>query len=396
MMCKKVMILGAGIYQLPLIQKSKELGHKTIVVSPRGDYPGIDESDIFLDINTTDIDSVFEAAKLYDIDAILTTGTDVAVPSIGFVVDELGLKGTSYQSALKSMDKSLMKEAFKDGGVPTAKFGISSNLAEAKQLASSIGFPLMVKASDSSGSRGVYKVEELVQLELLWKAAKDVSRNSLVVMEEFLDGVEFGAQAIIVDGTVIDIIFHNDTVTPAPNNAPLGHSVPCSISTSILSDAEDIVKRAIEVLGIDNTVSNVDLMLVGGKPYIIEIGARMGATCLPENVENYLGIDIYGLLLDIALGKPIVFNPNTQRTANAARLLCAPKSGQLVAIDIPDELTEHHSVIRIKVDKKPGDTVNEFKVGPDRIGEVIVTGGSYLEAEALAEDIAKQIKVHVI
>lgn len=395
-MCKKIMILGAGIYQLPLIQKSKELGYETIVVSPIGNYPGIDESDVFLNLDTTDTPSVFEAARRYDIDAILTTGTDVAVPSIGFVVDELGLKGTSYQSALKSMDKSLMKEAFKYGGVPTAKFGISSNLKEAQQLAASIGFPLMVKASDSSGSRGVYKVENIKQLDTLWKAAKDVSRNSLVVMEEFLDGIEFGAQAIVVDGVVIDIIFHNDTVTPAPNNAPLGHSVPCFISDSVLSNAEDIVKQAIAVLGIDNTVSNVDLMLVGDHPYIIEIGARMGATCLPENIENYLGIDIYSLLLDIALGQPVVPTPKTKLTANAARLLCAPQNGKLASIDIPLEFQENENVIRIKIDKQPGDIVNEFKVGPDRIGEVIVTGKSYEEAEALAEGIAKKIKVHVI
>lgn len=389
------MILGAGVYQESLIKKSKERGYQTIVVSPKGDYPGIKFADIYLDINTTDKDSIFRAAKSHQIDAILTTGTDVAVPTIGYVVDRMELKGPSYQSALKSMDKSLMKRAFYSGGVPTAKFDISESISEAERLAETIGFPLMVKASDSSGSRGVHKVESKEELYESWQAAFDVSRNKKVVMEEFLDGVEFGAQAIVANGQVIDVIFHNDTVTPAPNNAPIGHSVPCSLPTSVLEEAEAVVKRAIEVLEIDNTVSNVDLMLVNNKPYIIEIGARMGATCLPENVEHYLGIDIYGLLLDIALGSEIHFEPIKTPVANAARLLCAKSSGELLSIYVPNEVKENESLIRLKLDKNIGDQVNAFKVGPDRIGEILVKGDSYIDAERLAEEIANQIVVNV-
>lgn len=394
-MDRKVMILGAGVYQEPLIKKSNERGYQTIVVSPMGDYPGIKFADIYLDINTTDKDSILDAAKYHQIDAILTTGTDVAVPSIGYVVDCMGLKGPSYQSALKSMDKSLMKKAFQAGGVPTAKFDISTSLANAERLADVIGFPLMVKASDSSGSRGVHKVESKEEFYKSWQAAFEVSRNKKVVIEEFLDGVEFGAQAIVARGQVIDVVFHNDTVTPAPNNAPIGHSVPCSLPKSALDEAETVVKRAIEVLEIDDTVSNVDLMLVNNKPYIIEIGARMGATCLPENVEHYLGIDIYGLLLDIALGNDLNYEPAESLVANAARLLCAKSSGELLSIEIPNSVKENQSLIRLKLDKKTGDQVSEFKVGPDRIGEILVRGETYIDAERLAEEIANQIAVNI-
>jgi len=121
-MKKRLMILGAGTYQVPLIKKAKDKGLTVIVVSPNGNYPGIKLADIHIDIDTTDEENIIKAAVKYKISGITTTGTDVCVPSLGRVVDELGLAGTGYEAACKSMDKILMKQAFVEYNVLTAKF----------------------------------------------------------------------------------------------------------------------------------------------------------------------------------------------------------------------------------------------------------------------------------
>lgn len=79
MMKKKIMILGAGVYQVPLIKKAKNMGLVAVVVSPKGNYPGISLADIWLDIDTTDIDRIVEAAREHGVSGITTTGTDVCV-----------------------------------------------------------------------------------------------------------------------------------------------------------------------------------------------------------------------------------------------------------------------------------------------------------------------------
>ena len=51
---KKIMILGAGVYQVPIIQKAKEKGLYTIAVSPRGNYPGLKIADKTYDLDVRD------------------------------------------------------------------------------------------------------------------------------------------------------------------------------------------------------------------------------------------------------------------------------------------------------------------------------------------------------
>ena len=90
---KKLMIMGAGIYQVPLIKTAREMGIYTIAVSIPGKYPGFAYADEVLHINTVDAEAVLQAAKERKIDGICTAGTDVAVMTIGRVNDELGLSG---------------------------------------------------------------------------------------------------------------------------------------------------------------------------------------------------------------------------------------------------------------------------------------------------------------
>ena len=87
---KKLMIMGAGIYQVPLIKRAKEMGIYTIVVSIPGNYPGFALADQICYENTVDYERILEVAKREQIDGIVTAGTDVAVITIGKVCDELG------------------------------------------------------------------------------------------------------------------------------------------------------------------------------------------------------------------------------------------------------------------------------------------------------------------
>ncbi len=388
---QKILILGAGIYQVPLIKAAKDMGLKTIVVSVEGPYPGIELADEFFPINTTDVSAVTKLAVDQSVDAVITTGTDVSVPALGAVVDQLGLPGTGYEAALTSMNKVRMKKALYAAGVKTAEFQIVYSEKEALAAASEIGLPVMVKAVDSSGSRGITRVTSLALLPDAWEQAKANTRSDAVLVEKWLDGVEFGAQAFVQGSRVVRVLSHNDTVTPPPNCTPIGHSVPVQFCDEQIKSVEETVIKAIKALGIRDTVSNVDLMLVGDVPYVIELGARMGATCLPENICHYIGGDIYEYLINTALGnQPEI--PNGYSTANAALLLFSCTAGELQEVIVPEEIELHKDVLELVIDVKPGEKVDAFKVGPDRLGHIIVAAESAELAEAKAIKLAAKIQ----
>jgi biotin carboxylase len=390
----RLLILGGGVYQVPLIRRARELNLETIVVTPTGPFPGARLGDHHWDLDTTDEEAVLDAARSYGIDAVATTGTDVCLPVLGRIVDELGLHGPSGSSARMSADKTLMKRAFKKHRVPTAEFEIVSSLTDACNASRRLGFPLIVKASDSSGSRGVTRVDSADELEAAWSRAWAVSRNRLIVVERCLEGVEFGAQAFMCGDEVIAVFAHNDSVTSPPFQTPIGHSLPANLTSEQFASLDEVVCRAVRALGIRDAVCNVDLMFAGGQIQVLEIGARMGATCLPENVAVFTGLDVYGYLLQLALGQATAVRA-TREQPNASLLLRSNTSGIVQEVFVPEALSAHPALIELQIDVTPGDRVKTFQVGPDRIGHLVVKGDTAAEAEALAQELAGAIRVEV-
>jgi len=391
----KLMILGAGVYQVPLIKKAKAMGHNTFVVSPMGNYPGLAIADKVVDCDTRDQEAVLNAAIEFGIDGIVTTGTDVAVPTIGYLVDRLNLHGTGFDSSLKSMNKSDMKKCFFEHGIQTADYRVVKSLEDLKVVATEIGYPLMVKAVDSSGSRGITKVESESGLQAAFEESLSVSKVQDVIVEQYLSGYEIGAQAIVSGGEVEEVFLHSDIVTPPPISVPIGHAMPLDISEIVSEKTKLLIKDAVKALGIKDTISNVDIMIVDDEPYLLEIGARMGATCLPENISIYNRFDFYEYLVNLALGLKPKLDLSLDKQPNAALLLCSDKTGTVKEIIVPDSVYQNERLIDLSLDVSVGDKVSKFNVGPDRIGQIITIGETESEAINLAKELMSQIVISV-
>ncbi len=391
---RHVLILGAGVYQVPLIRKARDKGCHVSVATWKGDYPGLAFADETWFVDTCDYEELLRLSRANNIEAVLTTGTDVAIPSLGYLCDKLNLPGITYETAQLCSNKILAQQHFAKHGVSTAKHQCVATLSEARKAVSSMGLPVMVKAPDSSGSRGVVAVKQDSELNFAFEQAMAVSKLGEVLIEEMLIGEEFGAQAIVSAGRVLHCLCHNDTVTPSPVSVPIGHSYPFNMNDILQQEALDVTQQAVTALGIENALCNVDLMASERGVRILEIAPRIGATGIPEITLRHFGIDLYDLALQMALGLSPQMNVHPG-PASAILIIRSPKTGVLTRCRVPEHLKDHHKIEAIHFDYREGAEVDAFHTGPDRIGHIFVTGSTRVEAEAFAEKVASELEIEV-
>lgn len=385
------MIMGAGIYQVPLIKKAKEMGIETIAVSIPGNYPGFAFADKIYYENTVDYEKILEIAKQEQIDGIVTAGTDVAVITIGKVCDELGLTGLSFEAARIASNKILMKKKYEECGVRTARFREVAFTENLEEKIKELNFPLIFKAVDTSGSRGIIRVNFREEFESAREIVQKNTRTDHFIVEEFIEGEEFGAQAFVYRGEVKFILPHGDYVFHGDTGVPIGHFAPYDLPTDIIEDASEQLQKAIRAMGLDNCAINADFILKDGQTYVLELGGRSGATCLAELVSIYYGFDYYEKLIQAALGEDVEF-PKEHAVPNASMLLRSEKDGVICSIENQNQ--EDEDIYEVQFDFGVGDPVKKFHVGPNRIGHV-VTKGVTLDAAVKKLNEALD-KIHIV
>lgn len=384
---KKLMVLGAGIYQVPLIKKAKSMGLYTIVTSIPGNYPGFKYADEVLYVDTTDKESILKSCREKSVDGIALCGTDVAVPSLGYCCEKLKLSGPSYRSAVLTQNKSKMKRAFLKAGVRTAETRfVEINNSYPFEICNEIGFPVIFKCIDSSGSRGITKCFSFSEINYAYQQVKENTKAKEYIIEKYLNGFEFGAQSFVYNKKIKFVLPHGDYVFQGDTGVPIGHYAPFEVDEAILKDAESQLEKAIRALALNNCAINVDFIFSDGKVYVIEIGARAGGTCLPELVSLYYGFDYYEKIIQAALGEEPDFTPeNKIRQPNAELLFISDKNGIINSI-LPNPINDDR-IIEITFDYSVGDVVRKFRKGPDRIGQVIAIGKTVEEAKSVIDAV---------
>lgn len=389
----RILILGAGVYQAPLIRRAREMGLVTVVLSTPGRHPGIELADVFLPVDITDVEAVLRTAAAENVKAVVTAGTDHGLPALGALVSARGFRGPDWESAWDGRLKFCMKEEFEKAGVPHARGGAHLNLGEARVAAETLGYPVVTKPADSSGSRGVTVVRNMEELPAAWEAAAAVGEAPFIV-EEYLEGVEFGAQAVVHGDETVEVIIHDDTVTTQGPPTPVGHAMPDNLSASERGRVQEVVERAVTALGLRDCFVNVDLMMTDEGPKVLEATGRIGATGIPEMIGHHHGWDVYGHILALALGDHPRIDPSLDRP-NAIQLIRSEVTGTVKSLEVPADIANHPDLLDLQWDVGPGDEVRAFRVGPDRIGHIHVGGPDAPTAVRTAATLHTGLEIEV-
>ncbi|MDO5093448.1 MAG: ATP-grasp domain-containing protein [Propionibacteriaceae bacterium] len=393
---RRVLIIGAGRGQVGLIRAVQRLGATAVVATRRNAHlPGLAEADEILEVDLLATDEVVARACAARVDAVAACCMDTGLEALGAVVDDLGLRGISRDAARLCIDKLDMKRRLAAAGVPTAEFVAVRNRHEVAAALKVTGLPAVVKATDRQGSAGVLRVHTVDEARAAFDHAARASRSGRVIVERFLQGREFGAQALMHDGQLLHVTLHGDDLAPGLTPVPVGHHAPIAAEAAVRRRSLDVVAQAVAALGLDNCAVNLDLMASHDDVHVIELTGRAGANGLPEIIGAHHGLDYYEVIareaLDLAVAQTWAARKPWPGVVLAHMIVDPAARGVVTRVRRPAAVPDWVTDLRLFV--AAGDVLRGFRSSADCIGQVVVRGADLAECRERARGVADQIIV---
>lgn len=306
---KKIAIIGANEFQDPLIRKAKALGYETHVFAWRDGAVGEKTADFFYPISIVEKDEILQKCRDLGIDCVASIGSDLAVHTVNYIARALGLPCNSAHTDLVATNKYQMRKAFAASGVYTPRF--FEVAAGELPPEGALRYPVIVKPTDRSGSRGIFKAEKREQLPEAIAAACEQSFAKKAIVEEFFSGNEYSAECICWDGNHRILTFTKKYTTDAPHFIETGHVQPSDLTEQQRQLASATIERALCALDIRWGAAHAEFrVLPGGEIGIVEIGPRMGGDCIGSDlVQLSTGYDYLRMVIDTACGRAPDFTP---------------------------------------------------------------------------------------
>lgn len=302
----KLAIIGANEFQNRLILKAKDLGIETHVFAWKEGAIGKKNSDFFYPISIVEKEKILEKCKEIKIDGICSIASDLAMPTVNYIAKTLNLVGNSIKCTEITTNKYKMRKALSNNKILCPFFKLIRSLNDIQN--ENFKFPLIIKPTDRSGSRGIYKVEKIEDLEKAILNAQKESLTSEVILEEFINGEEYSVESISQNGIHKILQITKKYTTGAPHFIETGHEEPANLEDKIIKKIEEVVIKSLQALEIENGASHTELKIYQEEIKIIEIGARMGGDFIGSDlVELSTGIDFLKYVIEVSLGKKIIF-----------------------------------------------------------------------------------------
>ena len=305
---RTIMILGAGIMQIPAIRIAKSRGWRVVVADGNPEAEGRGLCDRFEQVDLKDRDGLLALAQgcreAHGLDGVFTAGTDFST-SVAWVAEKMGLPGIRYEVALRATDKALMREAFARAGVPSPRFACWTGKGEPGELLQGFQFPLVVKPVDNMGARGVRRVDDRADIAGACREALALSRSSRVILEEYMEGRELSLDAIVDGGRITICGVADRHISFPPYFVELGHTMPTDLGQREAEEACEVFRAGIRALGIDRGAAKGDIKMTPRGAMIGEIAARLsGGYMSGWTFPLSSGVDVTGAALNVAVGLP--------------------------------------------------------------------------------------------
>lgn len=375
---KKLMLLGGLRYLLPVIESAHKLGYYVITCDYLPDNIAHKYSDEYHNVSIIDKEAVLALAKELQIDGIMSFAVDPGVVTAAYVQEQMGLPAFGpYESVCILQNKDRFRNFLTQHGfnVPKAK-GFAS-IVEAMAEKYWYPWPVIVKPTDSAGSKGVTRVDRLEDLRSALEVAFAHSLSKRVIVEEFIEkaGCSSDTDSFSVDGELKFVSFSAQRFDEhAPNPyTPSAFSWPSTMTAEQEAELTSEIQRLLKLLGMRTSIYNIETRVgTNGKPYIMEVSPRGGGNRLAEMLRFATGVDLITNAVRAAVGDEVVAVEQKPYNGHWAEvILHADKDGHFFSLDMDSVFKEKH-VKQIDLWVKKGDKVSAFRGANDAIGTLVL------------------------
>ena len=300
---KKILIVGGGVNQMPLVRASKREGYFTVVVDYAGEKcPAYTIADRTYNVSTRDEAAILEVAKKEKVDGIISN-SEPSMLIVNSIAERLGLIGNPVEGVKDLLSKSRFRDLQRRAGVYAPKHFKVTTVEEALSVSERLSYPVIVKPCESSGSRGCEVIEKF-DSETVMKAflfCQEISRNKKIVIEEYVEMPSLrtieGDIFVMGDTILWDGLFYTTRASWAPM-VPMTYSAPILMDKKKLNQIKTSISQVLRTAGIRFGEFNMEgFFTKTGEFFIVEINARQGGNFLPHFLQRFTGIDYHRLLV---------------------------------------------------------------------------------------------------
>lgn len=374
---KRLMLLGGIRYLIPVIKAAHEQGYYVITADYLPDNIAHKYSDEYVNVSIIDKEAVLAAAKAKEIDGIMSFGVDPGVISAAYVQEQMVLPSFGpYKSVEILQNKDKFREFLAENGfnVPWS-FSFSSK-EEAWLSRNEFEYPLIVKPTDSAGSKGCTRVDNEDGLMVAIEYAFKFSISGRIIIEEFLEkkGCSSDSDSYSYNGKLMFVSFNAQRFDTNASNpyTPAAFSWPSTFTKEEETYLTNEIQRLISLLGMRTSVYNIETRVsTDGKPYIMELTPRGGGNRLCEMLYYATGVDMITAITRAMVGDephPVEQKPYCGHWAEI--ILHADKDGEFVRLDINPMFRKN--VVEEDIWVNTGDSVHRFRAANDSIGTLVL------------------------
>ena len=397
---KKILLLGGSPQQVVAIETAKKLGYYTVLCDFLPDNPGQYVADKFYLTSTTDKEAVLKVGQKENIDGVLAYASDPAEPTAAYVAEMMNLPGNPYESVEILCNKDKFRKFLKEHNFCTPKAKGYENVEDALFDIQSDLFkhPIIVKPVDSSGSKGVSRIDCFKQAKELLDYAMSYSRGHRIIVEEYVEkyGYQVAGDGLSIDGKLVFRYFGNDHFDSRCKNpfVPVAASFPYNMSDEIQRKIHNEIQRLLTLLRMRTSAYNFDIRIDKEfNVYLMEIAPRDGGNYIPQIIKYATNVDLVECSIKAAMGDaidiPTQVNPEGYWAYYAVHSL---KDGILKQVSIDSEVKKNH-IVENHLIAKSGDEVHSFIGANSTLGILIMKFDSLKQMLQMIENADEWLQI---
>ena len=397
---KTVLVLPGTRWQIQLVEKIKEMGHKALIVSPAPDSPCFALADGHLQSDIFAKDEVIKYGKENHIDAVMSDQCDIAMNLIAELGKAFNVPTLDEDTAALYTDKFLMREFSKKHGLKFPEYKFCKTVEDAISFQKEIGKPIIIKPLDSNASHGVFKCNNEDDISKHFEESMSFSRaEKSVLAERFIVGTEFTIDGVKTPHAHYTMAIsekkhfaHNKSIA---NELLFSHYNPNFDYDKLKATNDAFVMKS----NLEFGFTHAEYKYEDGEFYLIEIAARGGGNMISSCITQFMtGYDTYRYLVECATGnihdEDFSLRPEFKDRAAVLKFFATPNGGGKVReLRGLDYLENEPDIKHYNLNFNIGDTIENALNDSVRIGFYIVCSENMQKLLEVIDNVEQRFQI---